>query len=249
MAIHFYTSGRIALVLTSVLCLVGASWFTYLGLQPSTPKSVKLGQFEIVTPVHDFGEVDRDAVLSTKFRLANGTTETIEITNVAKACSCSEATVEPKVIPPGTDAELTVVWKVGKRRGLTGETIILMYAAGNHSPQPIHAKIAAKVRTVVSCDADHLTFAAEKPSSQKLTFGASEGHAVKLIGGASNHASLTLVCDATTNTVQVHFNPAISGWESGNLAINILTGCPEEPELRFPVFVNKPSRNSGSTKE
>ena len=62
----------------------------------------------------DFGDVELLTDIPVTLTLTNTFGEAVEVGQVSKSCSCTEATVEPKTIPPGGSATITIRWKMGR---------------------------------------------------------------------------------------------------------------------------------------
>jgi Protein of unknown function (DUF1573) len=232
-------SPKVALLMSVIgasLCIVGVSTSIYLGLRSESTSPLS-GKIAVFPAVYDFGTVEQNTTLSAKIHLLNGRNEFLEILSVVKSCNCSEVEVEPKLIAPGGKAEFSVSWRVGKRRGPVNETLVALCTAANDSSQPILIRLAADVSPAVICDGDSLVFNAKNPSPKKLHFKGGKGFALKLLGSGSNHGSVKTACDSETNTITIGFDPTVPGWETGDLLVTVITGCPAEPELQFSVTI------------
>ncbi len=172
-------------------------------------------------------------------RIENGLREPVTISNIAKSCSCSDVDVEPSTIPPGGSADVTVVWKVGKRRGKSSESLVFLYTTPTSSAQPLHAKLTADVKPAVVCSVDEIRFD-EATTRQTVTIQGQLGNTVYLAGASTNHGSIKAKCDPVTNEITVKFDKTMVGWEYGDLRLAIATGCVVEPEIQIPITITFP---------
>lgn len=185
----------------------------------------------------DFGEVNHDESLTARFRMVNTSLDEIQIDFVAKSCSCSDAVVESKVIPPGGQTELSVRWRLAGKRGRATETIAVHYRTRERPQQIVTARIVAKVRSRVEADTELIEFARSTKSTKVVALTSRGEKVYRVTGAAANHGSLAATIDKSANTVTVTYDPDIPGWDSGQLRLVILTDCPEESEIGLPVHV------------
>ncbi len=151
----------------------------------------------------------------------------VECGPVTKGCSCASAEVEPKTIPPGGEAILTVVWKLAGKRGPSLEAVSVPYTGAGDVRGAVYARVTANVRTAVEPSVEVLELSKDRPAGE-VSFASPTGKPFRVTGARANHPCLTAEVDAAENRVRVRFNPAVSGWESGRLAVTVLTDEPED---------------------
>ena len=184
----------------------------------------------------DFGDVELLTDIPVSLTLTNTFGEAVEVGQVFKSCSCTEATVEPKAIPAGGTATVTIRWKQGNKPGPTGAAIAIHADVGGEEHDRIlTAQLKANVVTPVWCDPKQLTLSADEPKA-KLTLQAKPGTIFALTGATSAEPKLKLTADTKANTVAVELTgKPDTTWVTVYLKHDLMT------ELTIPVRLHAAS--------
>lgn len=225
---------RAALYIASGLLLTGAVPLAYLGGRPTPPVARVVTAVTITPARHDFGAVSRDEVVTARFVVQNTHPVPVDIGPITKGCSCSEAEVTPGTIPAGGTAELSVTWRLHGKRGRSAEAVSVPYtgAGGVNGFQVV--QVVAVVHGVIDPDKDSLELSTANRVGE-VGFTSPVGRAFKLLGTSTNHPSLKAEVLPGGRRVRVTFDPAVGGWESGQLFVAVVTDQPDEREVRVWV--------------
>lgn len=96
-------------ILISILLIVAAGFYGYSSAVPQ-PDGEDTSTLEIYPAVHDFGDIEFGEIVSHEFTIVNNRSVDLEIGRIATSCACTSAEVDRKVIGPGEEATLTVVY-------------------------------------------------------------------------------------------------------------------------------------------
>jgi hypothetical protein len=201
----------------------------------ATPKPApNIPRVYLVTDKHDFGTVRRGDVVTASFVIRNTHPVAVECGPVMKGCSCASAEVEPKVIPAGGEGKLTVAWNLAGKRGSSVETVIVPFAGEGG----VKASVVAVVRGAVEVDRELIDLD-ETNRTAEVVIHSPVGRAFRCVRAVANHPCVTASVGPAGDRVRFTFDPAVRGWEYGNIYVTVLTDQPEEQEVRIAVRVNK----------
>jgi hypothetical protein len=219
-----------------LLFLLGAGYlFVAAGRTPATPVGRPEPALTVTPAAHDFGEVTSPDDLTARFEIANTYDQPAEVVSVMKGCSCAEAAVEPRTIPPGGTATLTVVWRVAGKQGRISEAVVPVCQVGDRTE---HLRVRVAARVVLPVEADREVIELDRSKrSERVVFRARDGRQFRLTGAAANHPSLITAIDPDGRSLSVTFGPAQPGWESGRLSMTVATDVAGAEAVMVPVHV------------
>lgn len=230
---------RLALYTASGLMLSGAGYLAVAGSRPpAAPVAPVVAALTIEPARHDFGEVSRDQIVTAKFVVRNTHPVPVTVGPITKGCSCSEAVVEPETIPPGGTGELSVSWQLRGKRGKSTEAVSVAYTGPGRINGFALAQVFATVYGPINPDKEVLGLSRENPVGE-VVFSARDGRPFKTTQATANHPSLTATVDPDGRRVRVVFDPAVTGWESGRLWLNIGADRPNECVVSLEVAINR----------
>jgi hypothetical protein len=122
--------------------------------------------------VYDFGEVWQHETLTAECRVTNHHPTPVEVLDVIKSCSCADADLSPRTIPPGGSATLRFAWRTAGKRGRVGDTVTLGYRTGgaNAGVAWAEVRLAATVRPDVIYAPEVAEFTAGTPGTREVVF-------------------------------------------------------------------------------
>jgi hypothetical protein len=217
-----------------ICCLLLALGLLYAGVVGVLPKPEPAAPALILSDTDkDFGDVEQLTDIPVTLTLTNTFAEAVEIGTVSKSCSCTEAKVEPKTIPPGGTATVNIKWKMGNKPGPTGAAIAIHARVGSEERDRIlTAQLKANVVTPVWIEPKQLTLSSAEPKAI-VTVQSKPGTTFALIGATSAEPKLKLTSDVKTNTVAVELtgkpDTTSTTWVTVYLKHDLMT------ELTIPV--------------
>jgi hypothetical protein len=106
-------------------------WPAFLLVACGTDVNEPASPLELLTPaVHDAGTIPFGTRIEHRFRLRNASTEEILADIVKASCGCSEARIEPELIPPGGEAEVHVQFEA---ESLFGKDVRIVVASSRRA--------------------------------------------------------------------------------------------------------------------
>jgi hypothetical protein len=217
----------------------GAGYLVYRGSRlEATPKlPPDAPRVYLVTDKHDFGTARRGDTVTATFTIRNTHPVAVECGQVMKGCSCAAAEVEPKVIPPGGEAKLTLAWNLTGKRGRAAETVMVPFA-GTGVKGLVPAGVTAVVRGPVEVDREVVDLD-ERNRSAEVVFSSPLGRKFRCVSAHPNHPCVSAGINDTGDRVQLVFNQAVTGWEFGNIYVTVVTDQPDDHEVRIGIRLNK----------
>jgi hypothetical protein len=223
--------------LVAVTCFSGAVLLACLGTTDN-PRPVEVRPSLLIEPREkDFGTIQQHEAVVAAFRVRNTFPEPVEVQKILRGCSCADTEIGSSIIQPGSEETLTVKWRVGTRRGRSIEVISLQFTVGSRPVQTAECRVAAVITPAVEADVDVIEFDRSKPSVVNVAFKSHDGSGLQLLSAVSNHPSITPRCLTDGTSIAVSFDPTVTGWTTGRLWVQVLTGNVIEPEVVLPVYV------------
>lgn len=235
--------GNSVLWLLLVAAVSGAAFLVYRGsrLEAGTPPKAEAPRVYVVSDRHDFGEARRGDTVTASFVIRNTHPVPVQCGMVMKGCSCASAKVEPEVIPPGGEAKLTLAWNLTAKRGRVSETVMVPFTGDGNVKGTVLAGVVATVRGAVEVDRDVLELS-ETQRTAEVVFSSPLGRKFRCVSVHSNHPCVSAQINDAGDRVQFLFNPAVKGWEFGNVAVRVVTDQPDDKEISIGFRLNQGSQ-------
>ncbi|MFQ6015555.1 MAG: DUF1573 domain-containing protein [Anaerolineae bacterium] len=100
---------------------------------------------DLPSTFHDFGEVDQGDVVTVELAVLNKGQADLHIESVSTSCGCTTASVQPQVIPAGSQGTLTVSYDSGLHPD-SGSVRRFIYIASNDPDEAeVEVEVVAKV--------------------------------------------------------------------------------------------------------
>ncbi len=215
------------------LGLAGASgYWSYR--QPEGGPSGLVQAVELVPPVLDFGTIRPGGTEIGRFELKNAAGGPVRIVSVTTGCSCTDAKFSREPVAVGGTTVVTLGWRTFGRRGPASQGVGITYRTADGQTAQVVGRLTADVRPPAACQPERLEFSPVGRQRQVVKFTV-DGRDAALTGAVANHPALSVTVDGGLATVE--FDPAVEGWETGQLVVTVATGCAEEPTFGVPVRV------------
>ena len=159
-----------------VLSLGLAGGFGYFAFKPNPTPSTTAATIEPPAPMlavepftTDLGTTRQNQLLSATATVVNRLPDAVDITMIAKSCSCTDAEVEPKHLEPGQSATIKVAWRTGGKRGVVSDRLTIIAMSKGERPQQHFAqfRLTADVQPDVVIDPGKVTFTAGQPGTPR----------------------------------------------------------------------------------
>ena len=121
------TSSKLCLsVLTFCLILISScSSGTKKQVPANQDNETGVAKFVFSEEIHNFGSLKAGEVVSFTFTFRNEGTKTLTITEIDSGCGCTEVKMENKIIAPGQDGRIEVIYNSAGEVGRQLKTITL----------------------------------------------------------------------------------------------------------------------------
>jgi Protein of unknown function (DUF1573) len=212
-------------------CFVG-SWFLIYAAWPTPEPDLWTKNTTI-----DLGDVYQRQEKTAAFEFVNHFPHDVEIVEMIKGCSCSEAAFSEKRIKPRQTAVLKVTWKTGQMRGRQGVSIDFVYKVENNETFHKIVRVEANVVPDINYEPKTIAFAGTIPETQRIRFSSGRMKRFLLANARANHPAFKAeVRDG--NAVEVSFDGKTPVYANGLEPVLILeTDSPNEPHIQIPLKI------------
>jgi hypothetical protein len=186
----------------------------------------------------DFGTIPDSASVTNRFLLENRGNSTLSIGDITTGCSCTAATLTPKLIPADQTAELVAVFNPAKRSGHQYKTIRLI----TNDPKKAIAELVltGTVQPAITTLPSTVTFNSkpdEKPIERELILISDQPIKIKTLTGShpAIHAQAEPIGTNKKQLITLKIDPArLHGRIKEELIIE--TTHPKTPIMTVPIL-------------
>ncbi len=175
-----------------------------------------------------------------EFDLANNFPQFLEIIDVVKGCSCTEATIERKHLEPKARTSLRILWNTGRSRGPHGINVEVAFKLADGKSYSKLLRVEGNVIPDLILDAEKLVFRGNGSETQTLRLAPGQTGKFKVLKSRSNHQAFKTEQDAGGG-VAVTYDGKTPVWINGLEPKLILeTDSPNEPQVIVPLEFLEP---------
>jgi hypothetical protein len=184
--------------------------------QPNPPQPNPIGKVSIEPEFRELHFVKQNEVITASFVLQNTFLSPIQIVQVSKSCSCSEAELSSKVIPAGGQVTMSIVWQTRDRVGPTSVPVQIAYQHQDGTGyQVISCAIRGTVQPKFHVVPQQIVFRDQRTATIQLKAGYEAAPIIRALKSSDPKLQLNFSHDAVTVVVpEGHPIP-----ESGSLFI------------------------------
>src|SRR5579875_654921 len=199
------------LILASLSLLLSAAC-AYLAL-PSPVEALVATE-----PVKHLGELGQGMTVPVEVELVNRCSETVDIVDVLKSCTCVSAEFSKSSLAPAERTFLKIRWSTRAARGLFGSNIGVVYKRRRQEERHItNLRIEAQVVPDIEYQPLRLVFAPGKKTTQVVNFSPRRDPKATVGRAYTNHRAFTVKLLKETLQMEVSFDP--SQWSEENPAM------------------------------
>ncbi len=215
---------------------------------PPPPQS----PLEVLTPVIDLGQMRQGETRTVDFQLCNRTKGTIRISRIWGHCSCTSHKLTRPELASGESATLTLTYKSGNSRGVTGSLVnVYYYLVGQEKLLHAECRIKANVQPNVTWSPADITFHIGQSKSCHVVLQASAAEQVVLADAACTRNGLAVTIDESKDPKTAHltilFEAERWGTKPGKAELIVRLHDAAVPVLRIPINIILPEQKGNSS--
>lgn len=222
---------RTMLLVTAAAALAISCVSAYLA-RPAAPDGLVA-----VEPVQYLGELTQGATVPAEFQLVNQSWERIEIVDILKGCTCTEAELSKRTLAPGEGTALKVKWSIGGRRGRIASDVSVVSARAGRAPESLQVWLEADILPDYLYEPTQLAFRVGQPATKEVVFSSGQSKDVTLRNAYCTHRAFEVRLRPGMSRVEVSFAPEQWTPDVSTVDLIIETNNPNEPRCTVPITV------------
>lgn len=195
------------------------------------------GVLEFAQPVIDLGDRPREASPTVTFELVNRHPVPVTCGPVVNKCSCSSASLQPSVIPPGGRATLQVTWQLAGKRGPSTETLAVPYSGPNGVGGFVTAKLTARVLCPIDLD-ERQPWLSKTRRTTVVGLNSPLGRPFRCTGAVSGHPAVRCTVTPNGQAVELDYDYDAAPWQSGSVMVTVWTDQADDRQISFNVRID-----------
>jgi hypothetical protein len=159
---------------------------------------------ECQEPIIDLGEVAQGQKLTATFQLVNRFRTPIEIQGVQRGCACASAEVSRRILKPGEETTLTLVWATGAMRGQQEISADVVFVV-NETVRAKSVAVRGRVEPDIHYSPDKLNFTFGQDGEQRLRLSPGRSAKVEVKRVYCSHRAFKAEWHPETSEVVVRY--------------------------------------------
>ena len=210
----------------------------------SAQESEAAPKISVENPLFDFGDIDRGAKVTTKFKFKNSGSAPLEIINVATSCGCTSAVPDKTTYAVGESGEIPVTFDSGRFSGPITKRVTIR----TNDPASPDTVVTIKGNVVVEINAKptSLFFARAKlgeTTTQELTVSTQKLDKLEISDLKADPEFLSVVMERVDDrNIKIKVTADGSQFPDGrprlNGTVSYRTNSETQPEMKHIVAVN-----------
>ncbi len=186
------------------------------------------------------GDLSQGQKAVVEFVLVNHFSQPLEIVDVVRSCTCSEATPERNHLEPNGRTVLRVAWSTGSYRGLHTVNVSVVFKLADGEAGARSLQVEGNIVPDIITEPGKLVFDGTKAETQSLHLRAGRIARFKVSSARCNHRAFTASL-GENGVVDVTFDGRSPVYANGIEPMLILANDgPNEPNIMVPLELRAP---------